>query len=366
MRKAFLLVLFLLALAQLARGQDRPTDADDPARLRAEILSLRKDVKDLRARLAALEQRMATIATTGSDTTKPGLDPDLGFVVPNVPRGSDFGSESPWALATSVHHVTTSGEHDIEKLVAFSRFGFHVPDNLWSPAAKGLKTVAGLPTRDELELGLSALKAAGPGAPLTGVRHANDLAPPGNVSCIQVVDFDVAVDSRTDHYRMTAVKLHGRWFVAHLLALGAEEDARAFLLDLWESQRAYNAYRQGRYAKNLHELAAERGLEKNANIKAAGLTFPFGARLDRLDKDKLEWVSNGNDLRGPFYRFTLTGDEKSGWSALAVPQTRSYATFSVSVSAGADPSKRPKIERRPSTSEGQPDSKRREGEPEGD
>src|SRR5581483_7685843 len=285
--------------------------------------------------------QLATIAAQTSDTTKPALDPTLGFVVPNVPRGTDWGSDSPRALAASVHHTATSGEHDIERLLAFSRVDFLVPESLWSQAAKGLKTVHGLPTRDELELALGALRSAGHGASLAGVTPANDLA--GDTAYVQVVDFDVAVDSRTDRYRLTAVTLCGRWFVAHLPAIGAEDDARQFLCDLFESQKAFNAYRQGRYAKNLHELAGARAeLEKNPNIKLSGLSFPLGSRLDRLEKDKLEWVAN--DLRGPFYRFTRTGDDKSGWSAVAMPRSQSYWTYSITVTAGSD-GKKPEIKR---------------------
>lgn len=360
MRWLVAVLLTTLAVSS-ARAQERSTDADDPVRLRGELLSLRKELKDMKARLAHLEQQMATIAAQTSDQTKPTLDQNAGFVVPNLPRGSDYGCASAGELAKAIHHAATSGEHDLEKQIAFNRIDFFVPESLWSQASKGLKTIQGLPTRDELELALSALKGSGSGSQLLGIRPANELAPSGSGYCIQVVDLNVGVESRTDHYRLTAVRLCGKWFAAHLLALGVEEDARSFLEDLVSSQRAFNAFRQGRYARNLHELAGARELERNANIKAAGLTFPLGQRLDRLEKDKLEWV--GNDLRGPFYRYTLTGDEKSGWSAVATPRSPSYWTFSVTVLAGTEPSKKVEIKRFRASGE---DSKRRDGEPEGD
>jgi hypothetical protein len=195
-----------------------------------------------------------------------------------------------------------------------------------------------------------------------GIHPANDLAPPGGTHCVQVVDLNIAVADRTDHYRLTAVRLCGKWFAAHLLALSAEEEARSFLEDLAASQRAFNAFKQGRYARNLHELAASRELEKNPNIQQAGLSFPLGARLS---KDKLDWV--GDDLRGPFYRYTLTGDEKTGWSAVATPRSPSYSTFSVTVKAGAD-ARKPEIKRFRASGESPAgdDPKRREGVPEGD
>jgi len=355
-------LLLALTFAPWALAQDGATDADDPRRIRAELAALRKELKDVKARLAHLEQQMAGIAAQASDTTKPALDPTLGFVVPGVPH--DAGSDSASALATFLHHTATTGEHDLEKLLAYNRIDFLVPESLWNQAAKGLKTVPGLPTRDELELALAVLKAAGPGAPLTGLTPLPELAPPGNSGYVQVVDFNVDIESRTARFRLTAVKLCGRWFAAHLLAISAEEDAKAFLADLWESQRAYNAFRQGRYAPNLHELAGARELEKNPSIKAAHMSFPLGARLDRLEKDKLEWV--GNDLRGPFYRFTLSGDDKGGWSAVAVPRTQSYWTYSLTVSATADLTKKPEIKRHRASSGDAPEPKKREGEPEGD
>ncbi len=360
MRRAFLSLL-LISLAATTAGA---SDADEAARLRGELLSLRKELRDVKARLAHLEQQMATIAAQTSDTTKPALDPSAGFVVPNLPRGSEFGAASAGDLARVLHHAATSGEHETEKHIAFSRLDFFVPESLWSQASKGLKTVHGLPTRDELELALSALKAAGPGSQLVGIRPANDLAPPNGTYCIQVVDINVVVSDRTDHYRLTAVRLCGKWFAAHLLALSAEEDARSFLEDLSASQRAFIAFKQGRYARNLHELAASaKDIEKHPNIQSAGLSFPLGPRLA---KDKLDWI--GDDLRGPFYRYSLTGDEKTGWSALATPRSPSYATFSVAVKAGSD-GRKPEIKRFRGAGDSTPDpgdQKRREGVPEGE
>src|SRR5688572_9030872 len=110
----------LLAVGILAaRGQDHASDADDSARLRGELLSLRKELTDVKARLAHPEQQMATIAAQTSDSTKPALDPNAGFVVPNLPRGSDFGSSSAGDLARALHHAATSGEHEVEKHIAF-------------------------------------------------------------------------------------------------------------------------------------------------------------------------------------------------------------------------------------------------------
>lgn len=366
MRRMLLLALLLVALAPAARAQ---SDADDAARLRGELISLRKEVRELKAKVAHLEQQLANIAPVASDTTKPELSPELGFVVPGLPRGT-YGAESPGELARFLHHYATSGEHDLETLVAFNRIDFFVPEALWNQAAKGLKTVQGLPTRDELELALSALKGAGTGSQLVGIRPCPELAPRGGERFIAVLDLDVGVDSRTDRYRLTAVKLGGRWCAAHLLAVSAEEDARAFLEDLWMSQRTFKAYRQVRYAQNLHELAGARDLANNPNIKATpGLGFPLAARLDRLEKDKLDWV--GNDLRGPFYRFTLAADEKSGWSAVAVPRSPSYWSFSITVAPGSDPSHKPEVKRfrassTDSGSDATKDPSRKDPEQEGD
>jgi len=365
MRRALIVVLLLLA-APAARAQ---SEAEDAARMRGELLQLRKELREVKARLAHVEQLLASVAPVATDTTRPELSPDLGFVVPGLPRGS-FGAESPGELARFLHHYATNSEHDLEQLVAFKGIDFYVPEALWNQAARGLKTVQGLPTRDELELALGPLKGAGVSSQLMGIRPVPELAPKGRDGCLQVWDLDVSVASRTEHYRLTAVRLAGRWCAAHLIFLSAEEEAHDFLEDLVASQHAFHAFRQGRYARSLHELAGARELENNPNIKAAGLSFPIGARLDRIEKEKLaDWI--GNDLRGRFYRFALTGDEKSGWSASAIPGSGSYWSYTVSVQANADPQKKPEVKRfrASATGETAPDQgkdSRREGEPEGE
>ncbi|HZU95748.1 MAG TPA: hypothetical protein VFF73_03500 [Planctomycetota bacterium] len=347
-------------MAPLARAQD--SDADDPARMRGELISLRQQVNELKARLAQVEQTLASIAAQTSDATRPAIDKDLGFVFPGMPRGSSFGAPSPGDLARTLHHAATSGEHDVEKLLAFSRTDFWVPDALWAQAGKGLKAVAGTPTRYELELALSALKSAGPQAAYLNARPARDLQPKDGAGLVEVWDMDVVVDSRTDRYRLTAVKVGGRWFAASLISIAAEEDARAFLDDLVASQRAYHADRQGRYARNLHELAGARDIQDKPNIKRAGLTFPLAARLDRLDKDRFSW--SGNDLKGPLYTFKLTGDEKTGWSASAEAVSPSYWSFTVTVAAGGKPEfKRTRGNETPDPGS---EPRRREGQPEGE
>ncbi len=283
-----------------------------------------------------------------------------------MPRGP-YGAASPGELARLLqHYAASAGEHDVEQLVAFRGDEFMVVESLWSKAAHGLKTVQGLPTRDELNLAYGALKNAGAGAQLLGIRPVPELVPRGSERLLHVIDMDVSSDGRTLQFRLTAALLGGKWCAAHLLVLSAEEEARGFLEDLIVSQATFYSFHQARFAKNLHELYAERDLENNPSVKNAHLSFPIAARLDRIEKGKLAtW--NGNDLVGPFYRFTLSGDGKTGWAARAIPSSASYYTFSVSAPLGSPRGAEVKKYRASSTGEPLPEApgpEKREGEQE--
>jgi hypothetical protein len=365
MRRSILLALLVIAPAFGPGPAFTParafaqSDADDAARLRGEILALRRELQNVKARLAHVEQQLANVATVASqDVVTPKLDPALGFVVPGLPR-TPYGAVDPHELARLLlHYAANAGEHDVEQLVAFRGDEFMVLESLWSQAARGLKTVQGLPTRDEFNVAYGALKTAGPGAQLLGTPPVQDLG------CLRVVDMTVSSEGRTLQFRLTAAKLGGRWCAAHLLVLTAEEEARGFLEDLIVSQATFYSFHH-RFAKNLHELYAERDLENNPSVKYAHLSFPIASRFDRIEKGKLAaW--NGNDLVGPFYRFTLNGDGKTGWSAKAIPSSASYYTFSVSAPVGSPLGAEVKKYRASSTGEPLPESpgEKREGEQE--
>jgi polyhydroxyalkanoate synthesis regulator phasin len=374
------IALALLIGALIATNASAQDGSDDDVSLRAELQVLKKEVRDLRARVSRLEAQLATVAPAASDTvTKPDLTAELGFVFPGMPRGASYGAESPSELARFVHHAATTREHELDALIAFQKGDFLVPEELWKRAGGGsLKTVAGLPTRDELELALGAMKELGPASRLLGILPVPEAAPRSGEPYIRVVDLDVRAEGRSDRYRLTAVRIGGRWLVAHLLAVGAEEDARAFVEDLVASEKSFRAFRQTRYAQSLSELVGVRKeIEKRAeNFKSAGLTFPIAGRLDRLDRDRIEWSSSGEELRGPFYRYKISGDDSGGWSAVATPRSPSYRSFFVSVPGSASV-RDPVVVRQarggnadehsePANTDQRREQKRREAEPEGE
>lgn len=323
-----LAVLAFLALASTAYGQEVFED-EATAALRAELLALRREVKELKARVTRLEAQLATLAPVHSEVTKAEVTTELGFVIPNGPRGEGQGAATPSELARFLHHAATTGTHELEALVAFRGLEFLVPENLWTPLAQGLGTVSGIPTKEELEIAFGALKAGGPTSSLVGMPPLADTA--GRGHAIRILDLNVRASGRDQVYRLTAVRIGGRWFAAHLLALGVEDDARRFLADLVESQRSFWAFHK-RWAKSLQELAASRKLlENHASLKAAGLSFPFARRLDALEREGMEW--QGEELRSPFYRFRLNGD--SGWNTDALPRLPSYAQFQVAAPPSA-------------------------------
>ncbi|MBI3726153.1 hypothetical protein HY251_19665, partial [bacterium] len=234
----------------------------------------------------------------------------------------------------------------LDELIAFEKSRFLVPESLWNEAGNGLEGVVGVPARDELELASTALRRAGEGSRLEGIVPVRDAAP-RSAGALAVLDLAIGAKGKPERYRLTAAKINGRWFVAHLLSLSAEDDAKAFLEDLFESQKSFYAFHSGKYARSLLELAsARKDLEGSENLKAAGLTFPFGARLDRLERDQLSWSED--ELRGPFFSYRVVGDvamvpkelpktggemeTKSSWRATATPRTPSYRTFSLKVS----------------------------------
>jgi polyhydroxyalkanoate synthesis regulator phasin len=327
--------LALGALAVGVRAQDDDPDDDTPARLRAELRVVKHEVSVLKARVAQLEAQVAALSTTVLPE-KAEVTRDLGFVFPGMPRGS-VGAEGAGDVATGLYQKVGRSPQEVEALLAFKDDHFVIPESLWTPAAKGLKTVVGLPTRDEIELVLRSMKPADMNGSLgLGFVEVLDAEPSDPAHAIRVIEMTIDQSSgKTETYRLTTVRIGGPWFAAHLFSVSAEKEARDFLDDLVRSQRSYHQFYQVRYAKNLHELADDREkLEKSDNIKRAGLTFPLGAHLDRLQAERLEWTKEG-DLRSPFYRFHVTGDEARGWRGDAVPRSPSYPALWVEVPASA-------------------------------
>jgi hypothetical protein len=254
-----------------------------------------------------------------------------------MPRGANLGAQSAGDLAALIYQAAGRSPADVEPLLAFSRETFFVPEVLWTPTARDLKTVVGLPTRDEIDVVLRSMKPADADSSLGGIQEKPEFAPPGSAHAIRVIELTVVVSGNTYDYRLTAVKIGGRWFAAHIFSVTAEEDARAFLEDLVKSQRCYHAFYQVRFARSLRELADDRQkLETSVSVRRAGLTFPLGAHLDRLQTDRIEWSKDG-DLRGPFYRYRITGDEGGGWTGEAAPLRTSYQSFFVQVPGNARP-----------------------------
>lgn len=322
-----------LALGLRARAQDDEPDDDSPARLKAQLAVLKREIGALRGRVDALEAQVASL-TSAATPVRPELTNDLGFVFPGMPRGT-AGAQSAGDLAALLYQAAGRSEKEAEPLLAFGAGGFLVPDTLWLPATAGLKTLVGLPTRDEIDAVLRTMKPGEGESNLGGISELPDAAPKGSSHYLRVIELSVVVGGKTETYRLTAVRIGGRWFAAHLLFVTAEDEARALLDDLERSQWCYRRFYGNRYAKSLRELTDDREkLATNANLKAAGLEFTLGRWLDRKGAERLEWSSEG-DLHSAFFAFRVSQDKGGGWKGEAIPLRSSYHGYSVVVAADA-------------------------------
>lgn len=313
-----LLPAAIATIALLAGTPARSQEDEEEARasLRAEVEFLKREVGDLRARVRMLERALAE-GRGGAASGPTEVTEDLGIVLPGGPRGGT-GSESLLKLPVLLHHATVN-QKPVEDLTAFGELSFLVPESTWEQVSKGTKTVRGLPTKGELELALKALRKLGPDSSVSGVMPIDDAG--GDERAVRAVSVRVqAKDGREALFVVTGVRLSGRWLVAHVHAASEVERTRDLVRDIATSAVTFRVFRT-RPPRDLAELARDRDtLEKSENLRRAGLKFPLGEWLDRLEG--LGWELNGPEIVSPFYRIRFEDG-----TVTATPKAASYPDY---------------------------------------
>jgi hypothetical protein len=245
------------------------------------------------------------------------VNDELGIVLAGGPRGGT-GSESLLKLPDLLHHVAVN-QKPVDDLTAFGELSFLVPEPTWEQVSKGLKTVRGLPTKGELELALKVLGRLGRDSSVSGVMPVEDAG--GDERAVRTVSVRVqAKDGRDALFLVTGVRLSGRWLVAHVHASSEVERTRDLVRDIAVSAVTFRVFRT-RPPRDLGELARDReALEKSENLRRAGLKFPLGEWLDKLEA--LGWELNGSEIGSPFYRIRWEDG-----TVTAVPKAASYPDF---------------------------------------
>src|SRR5438045_298883 len=82
-----------------------------------------------------------------------------------------------------------------------------VPESLWTPAANALTAVVGLPTREELEAALAALRREGETSSFDGMKPQADAVPKESATFLDVRELTVSgARGKSDRYILTGVR----------------------------------------------------------------------------------------------------------------------------------------------------------------
>ncbi len=316
---AIVLAVAAVAAPAPARAQpvDGPLDPEEVERLRAEVEVLKADAAELRRRLEALEELLAR-----AHGAEPPLAPDghvtdaLGVYVRGFPTAG-LGAESPTELARLLQHaISEHGAGAAEDYLAYGRVDFVVPEKVWRHVTGDPE--APLPARDALAAALARAERLFRARPL---ERANLLPAAAWAGAVR----DVELVSGGERFRLTAVRVNGRWLVARLLALEADEDALHLLAAIAESQTTYRAWK-GRYAATFAELLAEAdAIAASENVRRAGLRFPLP---DAIATTRTA-VATPDRLENDFHRVTLSVPANKRWAARADPRWPRHEAFVV-------------------------------------